>query len=296
MDVNEAPFFQLSETLARSRDETCAATCATLSPGAAVFSANIMASDPDTLWTPTVDSSKAWQNLTFDLVGGNDAGFFSIATVLSQQGSFAAGARILLTAAGAAKTALDFEVTPSYSLQLRVRDNLGLYATGTLALSINNRNEPPVFSNAFTPQPGVNQALPAFFVWENATNTATVGAAPRPRPASLDPEDSLLLAGGLAGGLAVSITGGDSAGVFGIVASTGQIFVADRTQLVFETAQAYSLTISLRDSGAPEGSSSARTTTTTASVTVGHVNKAPSIHLVSLHLSRQRERGRRHRR
>jgi hypothetical protein len=140
---------------------------------------------------PSVDAGKAWQNLTFDLVGGNDAGFFSIATVPSAQGAFAAGAQILLTAAGAAQSALDFEVTPSYSLQLRVRDNLGLSATGTLALSINNRNEPPVFNSGFTPQPGTNQALPAYFVWENATHQDSVGAALSVSPGLVDPEDAL---------------------------------------------------------------------------------------------------------
>jgi hypothetical protein len=85
----------------------------------------------------------------------------------------------------------------------------------------------------------------------------------------VDPEDAL------GAGLSVSISGGSGQNVFGVVASTGQLYVA--APLKFETAQSYSLELALKDSGAPEGSSYARTTTASATVTVGHVNKAPSI-------------------
>jgi hypothetical protein len=235
-DVNEAPFFQASETLVRSVDEMCAATCAPRAAGDAVFSASVMASDPDTQWTPAVDASKSWQSLTFELLGGG-AGLFSVATVQSAQGSFAAGARVVLTATGALAASLDYEATPSYALQLRVRDSLGLYADATLTLNVINRNEPPVFNSVFSPQPGTNLALPAFFVMENVANLASVGAALSAVPGLVDPEDAL------GAGLSVSISGGSGQNVFGIVASTGQLYVA--APLKFETAQSYSLTLAL---------------------------------------------------
>jgi hypothetical protein len=179
------------------------------------------------------------------------------------------GAIITLTAAGAQASALDFELVPSYVLLVSVSDGLGPSALANVTVSLNNRNEPPVFNSAFSPQPGVNQALPSFFVWENATALTPVGAPLSAAPGLVDPEDAL------GSGLSVSISGGNGAGAFGVMATSGQLYVA--APLAYEAAQSFTLTLSLRDSGAPEGSSSALTTTAVASVSVGHVNKAPSI-------------------
>jgi hypothetical protein len=136
-DVNEAPFFSSSETLIRSIDETCSSTCASRSSGLSVGSSPISASDPDVFWSPS-------QTLTFSIISGG-SGYFSIVSSTGQ---------LQLTSLGAQITSLDFEVTPSYILLVKVQDSLGLFSLANVTVLINNRNEPPVFNTVFGPQPG----------------------------------------------------------------------------------------------------------------------------------------------
>jgi len=265
-DVNEAPAFT-DLTLARSIDETCKGTCTARSAGLSVTAAApIAAADPDIYW---LQSNGAAQTLTFALVSASSAGatYFAVSSAATTTAA-TSGAIITLTSQGALTASLDFEVVPSYVLLVSVSDGT-LTSFANVTVNLNNRNEPPVFNSVFTPQPGSNQQLPAFSVPENAAIATFIGANLSTTPGLVDPEDAL------GAGLSVSITGGNTGGAFGIVASSGQLFVA--SPLKFETLQSYTLTLALRDSGAPEGSSYALTTTTTATVTVGHVNKAPSI-------------------
>ena len=247
-DVNEAPFFSASETLARRIDETCAAVCSVRSAGLAVGSA-LVAQDPDVLWLPSL------QSLSYSLVSGSP--FFQVAAGTGQ---------VSLTAAGAATTALDFEVTPSFVLLVRVTDSLGLSALANVTVSLNNRNEPPVFNSVFGPQPGTSLSPFAFNLLENAAIGSAVGSA----IPSKDPEDVL------GAGLDANIIAGNAQGVF-TIDSAGVIRVASTTSLVFEQTQSYSLTVQLKDSGAPEGSAASLTSNGIVNIAIQPVNFPPTI-------------------
>jgi len=158
-DVNEAPFFSSSETLVRSIDETCSSSCATRASGLFVGSSPLSASDPDIFWTPI-------QTLTFSIVSGG-FGYFTIGSSTGQ---------LQLTTSGALSTSLDFEVTPSYVLLVRVQDSLGLFALANVTVLINNRNEPPVFNNVFGPQPGTSLTSFSRSLLENSAIGFTLGA------------------------------------------------------------------------------------------------------------------------
>ena len=91
-------------------------------------------------------------------------------------------------------------------------------------------------------------------------------------PGLTDPEDLL------GAGLSVSISSGNGLGVFG-VSPSGQLFVADRTNLVYETvpSRTFTLGIQLGDSGAPTPAAGQLSTTQSLTVNVGHVNKPPRV-------------------
>jgi hypothetical protein len=182
-DVNEAPFFTSSETLVRSIDETCSSSCATRSSGLSVGSSPISASDPDVFWTPA-------QTLSFSIVSGG-SGYFSIVSSTGQ---------LQLTASGALTTSLDFEVTPSYVLLMRVKTLLGSSALANVTVLITNRNEPPVFNSVFGPQPGSSLSSFSRSLYENAAVGFSVGS---PLLIS-DPEDVI------GAGLLLDITAGNS--------------------------------------------------------------------------------------
>jgi hypothetical protein len=261
-DVNEAPVFTESgSTLSRTIDETCGSTCSSRSSSTTVGTP-ITSSDPDTL------SVVAWRTIKYSLVSGSgdvNLGLFSIDESTGQ---------LLLTSAGAATAALDFEVKPTYTLRVKIEDSATTPQSSQkdVIISLGNLNEPPVFAASFGPQPGTPVAISGMTVWENATNQAFVGTALSVSPGLKDPEDSLEK-----GTLIPSITSGNSNGIFSISPSTGQIFVVDRTNLVYETSQSYTLQITLRDSGSPGLSTSALQSVSNVVISVLHVNKAPSI-------------------
>jgi hypothetical protein len=259
-DVNEAPVFTESgSTLSRTIDETCGSSCATRSASTTVGNP-IASSDPDVL------APASARTVTYSLVSGSgdfSLGYFSIVPSSGQ---------LMLTATGAATAALDFEVKSSYTLRIQVEDNGSPKASSQrdVVISIGNLNERPVFNTAFGPQPGTFVAIPSMTVFENAANQVLVGTALSVSPGLKDPEDSLS-----AGSLVPSITSGNANGVFGISPLDGQIFVVDRTNLVYETTQSYTLEISLRDSGFP--GATPLTSVSNVVISVLHVNKAPSI-------------------
>jgi hypothetical protein len=94
------------------------------------------------------------------------------------------GAIISLTSDGAARAALDFEVSPSFVLTISVSDGLGLSTQANVTVSLNNRTEPPIFNTVYLPQPGASLACMASMtsdVMSTACPVApTVGGARSP--------------------------------------------------------------------------------------------------------------------
>ncbi|MDO8933370.1 MAG: cadherin domain-containing protein, partial [Rhodocyclaceae bacterium] len=77
--------------------------------------------------------------------------------------------------------------------------------------------------------------------------------------------------------MSYSIIAGNGQGIFGINADTGVLSIADRTMLNYESASSYSLILSVRDTGFPEGAANSLSTSATCTVTVGDVNEPPTL-------------------
>jgi VCBS repeat-containing protein len=170
------------------------------------------------------------------IVGGNVGGAF---TINASTG--------VLTVANAA--AVNFEQTPVFQLRVRATDavNPNIFTEATVTVNLTNVNEPPVVDDQ------------TFSVSENAANGTLVGTV-----AFVDPDANQTRS--------VTIVSGNAAGVFAIDSATGQITVADRTQLDFETTATYSLLVQVTDSATPALSDQA-----TITINVLDVNEAPVI-------------------
>ncbi len=176
------------------------------------------------------------QTHTYAITAGNSGGAFAINAATGQ-----------ITVANSA--ALDFEVTPTFSLTVQVTDNGTPVksGTGTITINLTNVNEKPV----------VNPAT--FAVTEGSPNGTSVGT-----PVTFtDPDAGQTHT--------FAITAGNTGSAFAINAATGQITVADSTQLSFSTTPTYSLTVQVTDNGTP-----ALSGTGTITVNVTAVNHAPS--------------------
>ena len=176
------------------------------------------------------------QTHTFAITGGNAGGAFAIDPTTGQ-----------ISVANSA--ALDFEVTPTFSLTVQVTDNGTPVqsGTGTITVNLTNVNEAPV----------VNPAT--FSVVECSANGSLVGT-----PVTFtDPDAGQTHT--------FAITAGNTGNAFAIDPATGQITVADTTQISFATTPTYSLTVQVTDNGTPVLSGSA-----TITINVTAVNHAPS--------------------
>ncbi|HEY0510734.1 MAG TPA: IPTL-CTERM sorting domain-containing protein [Thermoanaerobaculia bacterium] len=176
------------------------------------------------------------QTHSYAITAGNAGGAFAINAATGQ-----------ITVANSA--ALDFEVTPTFSLTVQVTDNGTPVqsGTGTVTVNLTNVNEKPV----------VNPAT--FAVTEGSPNGTNVGT-----PVTFtDPDAGQTHT--------FAITAGNTGGAFAINAATGQITVADSTQLSFATTPTYSLTVQVTDNGTP-----ALSGTGTITVNVTAINHAPS--------------------
>ncbi len=173
-------------------------------------------------------------NLSFNLTGGT--GFTAFAVDSAGQ----------ITVADAAQ--LDFESTTSFTLDVEATDGgtPGLTDTATITINLDDLNEVPVVNN---------QAFP---VNENAGNGTVVGNI---AAADLD--------AGVNGNLTFSLTGGTGFTAFA-VDSSGQITVADNSQLDFETTTSFTLDVEVTDGGAP-----GLTDTATITINLNDLNEAP---------------------
>jgi parallel beta-helix repeat protein len=186
---------------------------------------NVIASDPD-----------AGQTLTYSILSGNTSGAF---TINASTG--------VLTVANS--SALNFEVTPSFSLLIKVQDNgTGLLSSqATVTVSLININEVPTISNQ------------AFSINENSANGTNVG--------------NVIASDTDAGQtLTYSILSGNTSGAFTINASTGILTVANSSVLNFEVTPLFSLIIKVQDNGAGNMSNQAQ-----VNVSLQNVNEIPII-------------------
>ena len=112
------------------------------------------------------------------------------------------------------------------SFTYQVADGNGEVDTATATITINPINEAPSANDA------------TFSLAENSTNGTGVGSASASDP---DAGDTLSYA----------ITGGDPTGAFTIDSATGEITVADSSQLDFETSPVFNLTVTVTDAWWP---------------------------------------------
>lgn len=185
--------------------------------------------------TVTAADPDPGQTVTFSIVSGNTGGAFAINPVTGQ-----------ITVANSA--ALDFETSPSFNLIVGATDNAGVPLTGNGVVTINltNVNEPGLI----LPQ--------TFNISENRPIGYVVGTVVANDP---DPGQTLTY----------SITGGNGAGIFAIDANTGVLTVVSPT-LNFEAMSQFSLTVQVKDNGAPMQMASAAIT-----INILDLNEAPTI-------------------
>jgi len=172
---------------------------------------NVNATDPDT------------DNLAYAILSGNTGTAFSI-DALGE-----------ITVNDQAQ--LDFETTPTFTLEVEVTDDgpLTLASTATITITLNDLNEAPVVADA------------SFGISQNNTNGYSIGLV------DFTDEDT-------GQGHTYGITAGNTNTIFAIIAVTGQLFVANQTDLLGNGAAVYTLTVEVTDDGAPVQAGSATVT------------------------------------
>ena len=185
--------------------------------------------------TATFTDQDAGQTHTFAITAGNTGTAFAIDP--------STGVITVLDS-----TQVNFESTPMFNLTVQVTDNGAPILSGTATVTINltDVNEAPAPTGSFS-------------VAENSANGTIVGTV-----AANDPDTGQTET--------FSITGGSGAGAFTINANTGEITVADSTQLNFEVSSSLTLTVLVTDNGSPVQSGSG-----TITITVTDVNEAPVV-------------------
>lgn len=186
--------------------------------------------------TATFNDQDTAQTHTFSITAGNTGGAFAINSGTGE---------ITVATVGA----VDFETNPTFSLTVDVTDNGSpvLNDTATITINLNDLNENPVVNDQ------------TFSVDENSANGTVVGTV-----VATDQDAGQTLS--------YAITAGNALGAFAINSSSGQITVADVTDLDFETNPTFSLTVQVTDNGAGN-----LTDTATITVNLNDLNEAPTI-------------------
>ncbi len=202
------------------------------SVNAATFNVDENSANGTSVGTVTYTDPDAGQTHTFSITAGNTGSAFAINSSTGE-----------ITVATA--SALNFEVTPTFSLTVQVDDNGTpvLNGTATITINLNNVNDAPVVNDQ------------SFSVDENSANGTVVGTV-----AASDEDAGQTLT--------YSITAGNTGTAFAINASTGQITVAN--PINYEATSSYSLTVQVQDNGAGN-----LTDTATVTITVNNLNEAP---------------------
>ncbi len=177
------------------------------------FTLNENAANGTTVGTVVATDPNAGQTLTYSILSGNTNNAFSIVATTG----------IIKVATS---TALNFEVTPSFALVVKVMDNgtgtLSSQATVTVALA--NVNEPPVVNNQ------------SFSITQLSPNGTLVGTV-----VAIDPDAGQTKT--------FSITAGNTSTAFAINASSGAITIANSSIVNFATNPLFSLTVKVTDNG-----------------------------------------------
>jgi hypothetical protein len=197
------------------------------------FSVNENSPNGTNVGTVTATDPNAGQTLTYTIVSGNTNSAFALNSSTGQ-----------ISVANSA--AVNYEVSSSYALVIRVTDNGtgNLWSQATITVNILNVNEPPVISSQ------------AYSISQNLPNGSLVGTV-----SASDPDQGQVLA--------FSITSGNTNSCFAINASTGAITVANSVAL---NPQTFNLTVRATDNGNPILYTQAAVT-----ITVTSVNQAPVI-------------------
>jgi hypothetical protein len=184
----------------------------------------ISATDPDT-----------GDTLTYTITGGTGFGIFALNPATG-----------VLTVSNAA--ALDYETTPSYTLDILVTDSGGLTDTATVTVNVLDvpENTAPVIN-----------ALGPLSVAENAAINTVAGTV-----TSTDAESNTVT---------YSITAGNTDNLFAINPTTGAIRLSSVTNLNYEWDNSYTLTIQATDNGFGPLSS-----TRNVVINITDINEAPT--------------------
>ena len=175
----------------------------------AAFAVAESSADGTVVGSVSASDPDASDTLSYAITGGDPSGAFAIDAATGQ-----------ITVADSAQ--LDFETTPVFNLTVTVTDAGGLTDTATVTVKSDHLNEAPTANDA------------AFSLVENSADGTVVGSVSASDP---DAGDTLSYA----------ITGGDPSGAFAIDATTGEITVADASQLDFETTPVFDLTVTVTD-------------------------------------------------
>lgn len=218
VDVNEPPTITPGESF--NLDEN---------PAFGQIVGAVTASDPD--------ATAPNNTLTYLIAGGNPGAAFAIdsATGLIKVNN---------------PTAVDFETTPQFNLQVRVVDggSPARSALTTVVVTLNDVNDPPIIAPD-----------QEFSLGEDATFGTVVGTVVGSDPDSMSPGNQATF----------SIVGGNTGNAFAIDPNTGALTVST-TSLDRETTPTYALTIRLMDD-------TGLSTTSTVTINVLDVNEAPEL-------------------
>jgi VCBS repeat-containing protein len=160
--------------------------------------------------------------LSYAITWGDPGGAFTIDAATGE-----------ITVADSAR--LNFEAAPVFNLIVTVTDAGGLTDSAAVTVTVTDVNESPTASNA------------TFSLAEDSADGTVVGTVAASDP---DTGDTLTYA----------ITAGDPDGAFAIDAATGEITVADSSQLDFESTPVFDLTVTVTDAGGLTATASAQIT------------------------------------
>ena len=187
----------------------------------------------------TIDTDSP-ESFSYAIVGGTDMAAFAIGGTSFDELRFDES----LIGDGL----IDFEDKSIYTVDVEVTDIGGAKFVETIAINVNDLNEAPIVSD---------QSFP---IDENTGNGTVVGNI---LAADFD--------GGVNGNLTFNLTGGSGFTAF-VVNSSGQIAVADTSQLDFETTTSFTLDVEVTDGGTP-----GLTDTATITINVNDLNEVPVV-------------------
>jgi gliding motility-associated-like protein len=165
------------------------------------------------------DTDLDGQALTYSITAGNGDGVFGIDVATGE-----------ITVVD--NTNLDYETTTSYSLTVQAEDTDANTDDAIITVDITDvveGNNPVIVDHTTSIAEDANNGAAIYDVNDDNTGNDT----------DLDGQ-----------ALTYSITAGNGDGVFGIDAATGEITVADNTNLDYETTTSYSLTVQAEDTDA----------------------------------------------